>query len=132
VHRIRDLRKGIELEEDRFREVDLDVDRLDESPVKGPVPVVEKTPQADTNLSAKPSADTILSDSLLASCRRTTWVPDAEMLISFDAELQAHGTEELRSLRSRLYRIRKEVDLKSILVASALPKEGRSWPNAAE
>jgi capsular exopolysaccharide synthesis family protein len=37
------------------------------------------------------------------------------------------GTEQYRTLRSRLYHLREKTNLKSILVTSALPQEGKSF-----
>jgi len=42
----------------------------------------------------------------------------------------ARGTEEYRTLRSRLYHIREKMQLKVLLVTSALPKEGKSFTAA--
>jgi len=42
----------------------------------------------------------------------------------------AKGTEEYRTLRSRLYHIREKMPLKKLLVTSALPKEGKSFTSA--
>lgn len=49
------------------------------------------------------------------------------MTIFFDGAELTRGAEEFRSLRSRLYLARKQQSFKSLLVASALPKEGRSF-----
>lgn len=40
---------------------------------------------------------------------------------------QAPGTEEFRTLRSRLYQLREKRPLKKVLVTSSLPKEGKSF-----
>jgi capsular exopolysaccharide synthesis family protein len=40
------------------------------------------------------------------------------------------GTEEFRTLRSRLYQVREKRPLKTILVGSALPAEGKSFVSA--
>jgi len=40
---------------------------------------------------------------------------------------QGPGTEEFRTLRSRLYQMREKQPLKKILVTSSLPKEGKSF-----
>jgi capsular exopolysaccharide synthesis family protein len=42
----------------------------------------------------------------------------------------ARGTEEYRTLRSRLYHLREKMPLKKLLVTSALPKEGKSFTAA--
>jgi len=40
---------------------------------------------------------------------------------------QAPGTEEFRTLRSRLYQLREKRPLKKVLITSSLPKEGKSF-----
>ena len=40
---------------------------------------------------------------------------------------QGPGTEEFRTLRSRLYQMREKHPLKKVLVTSSLPKEGKSF-----
>jgi capsular exopolysaccharide synthesis family protein len=42
----------------------------------------------------------------------------------------AKGAEEFRTLRSRLYHLREKMALKTVLVTSALPKEGKSFTAA--
>jgi capsular exopolysaccharide synthesis family protein len=54
-------------------------------------------------------------------------MPDPAWMLSFGGMESAQGTEEFRALRSRLYQLREKRTLKSVLVASALPKEGRSF-----
>jgi len=54
------------------------------------------------------------------------WSPDKTTMLFFNSE-QARGTEEFRTLRSRLYQLREKHPLKKILVASSLPKEGKSF-----
>jgi capsular exopolysaccharide synthesis family protein len=71
-------------------------------------------------------ADAAISDSLLSNCRRCNWALDREMTILFGGT-EPRGGEEFRSLRSRLYSVRKQQSLKSILVASAVSKEGRTF-----
>jgi capsular exopolysaccharide synthesis family protein len=63
----------------------------------------------------------------LSRCRVTSWTPEAESVLFWEGKEQACGTEEFRALRSRLYRLRREQPFKSILITSALPKEGRSF-----
>lgn len=63
---------------------------------------------------------------LAARCRTQQWNPHAKMLFS---GLQDHrpGSEEFRSLRSRLYQLREKQPLTTVLVASALPGEGKTY-----
>src|SRR5208282_1878711 len=102
---------------------------LGENPALGPVAVTEvpATAPAPSNSPLSTPTDPTLSDSLLSGCRQCNWVPDPDMTVFFGGMEQARGAEEFRSLRSQLYRARKERRLKSILVTSALPNEGRSF-----
>ena len=61
------------------------------------------------------------------------WNPDPKTMLFFNGDDMARGTEQFRTLRSRLYHAREKMTLKKILVTSALPKEGnhsprRIWP----
>lgn len=122
-------RKSVELDEGALRDFGAELERLGETPVIELVPLADDAETAP-NPSAPPlnsPRDADLSDSLLSGCRVCDWVPDAEMMVSFGGNGQARGSEEFRSLRSQLYSAREQRSLKSILIASALPKEGRSF-----
>jgi len=69
-------------------------------------------------------------DTLLARCPQMPWTPDEKTMLFFNGNDSARGTEEFRTLRSRLYHTREKMSLKKILVASALPKEGKSFTAA--
>jgi len=69
-------------------------------------------------------------DALLARCPQLEWAPDAKTMLFFNRDDNARGTEEFRTLRSRLYHTREKMALKKILVTSALPKEGKSFTSA--
>jgi protein-tyrosine kinase len=66
-------------------------------------------------------------ESLLARCPQTQWTPDARTMLFFDTNDNRVGAEEFRTLRSRLYQIREKIQLKNVMVTSALPKEGKSF-----
>src|SRR5947209_19674047 len=66
-------------------------------------------------------------DTLLARASQHDWTPDTNTMLFFKAEEQGFGTEEFRTLRSRLYQMREKQALKKVLVTSALPKEGKSF-----
>lgn len=77
--------------------------------------------------SAMPSfANPFGLDALLARCPQLQWKPEAAMLF-FNGDDSTLGTEEFRTLRSRLYHMREKMTLKKLLVTSALPKEGKSF-----
>jgi len=81
--------------------------------------------------SAMPSfASSFSLDALLARCPQLRWNPDPKTMLFFNGDDNARGTEEFRTLRSRLYHTREKMALKKILVTSALPKEGKSFTSA--
>lgn len=81
--------------------------------------------------SAMPSfASPFSVDTMLARCPQMEWRPDQATMLFFNGNETARGTEEFRTLRSRLYTAREKMDLKKILVTSPLPKEGKSFTAA--
>jgi len=66
-------------------------------------------------------------DTLLARCAQLEWKPDSSAMLFMNGDDSARGTEEFRTLRSRLYHMREKMTLKKLLVSSALPKEGKSF-----
>jgi capsular exopolysaccharide synthesis family protein len=66
-------------------------------------------------------------ETLLARVPQSAWAPDTSTMLFFQDDETRLGTEEFRTLRSRLYQIREKMPLKRLLVTSALPKEGKSF-----
>jgi len=78
--------------------------------------------------SAMPSfASPFSLDALLARCVPQPWAPDEKTMLFFNGDDTTRGSEEFRTLRSRLYHAREKMPLKKVLVTSALPKEGKSF-----
>jgi protein-tyrosine kinase len=69
-------------------------------------------------------------DSLLARSPELEWKPDLGTMLFMNGDDSAKGTEEFRTLRSRLYHFREKMTLKTILVTSALPREGKTFTAA--
>jgi capsular exopolysaccharide synthesis family protein len=69
-------------------------------------------------------------EAMLARTTQAQWKPDALTMLFANGNDGARGTEEYRTLRSRLYHLREKMTLKTILVTSALPKEGKSFTSA--
>jgi capsular exopolysaccharide synthesis family protein len=69
-------------------------------------------------------------DTLLARCPQTEWKPDLSTMLFMNDNESMRGTEEFRTLRSRLYHMREKMTLKTLLVTSALPKEGKTFTSA--
>jgi protein-tyrosine kinase len=89
------------------------------------------TAPAPMNGQAMPSfSNPFTFDTLLARCAHSEWNPDAKTMLFFNQEENGLGTEQFRTLRSRLYQMREKASLKKILVTSALPQEGKSFVSA--
>jgi capsular exopolysaccharide synthesis family protein len=76
---------------------------------------------------AEPPRETITFEALRQACARPAWNPDRKTMLFLSNEDHASGTEEFRTLRSRLYKIREKQPLRSLLVTSSLPAEGKTF-----
>jgi protein-tyrosine kinase len=90
-------------------------------PVRAPLPA---------NVGMPTLASPFSLDTLLARSAQLEWKPDAGTMLFMNGDDNARGTEEFRTLRSRLYHLREKMSLKKVLVTSALPKEGKSFTSA--
>jgi len=129
MSRIHHARKSVDLDRGALHSVDVELERLGENTPIGRAPVTEVagTVPIQPDPPLKLPADAAVADSILLSCARHNWEPHPDMTIFFGGKELTPGAEEFRSLRSQLYRVRKEQNLRSLLIASALPKEGRSF-----
>lgn len=66
-------------------------------------------------------------EGLRERCSKPHWSPDSKTMLFFGSEDHRPGTEEFRTLRTRLYKIREKQPLRTLLVTSALPAEGKSF-----
>jgi protein-tyrosine kinase len=94
------------------------------------LPVAPGEPGAPLQSAMPAFASPFSLDALLARCPQLEWQPDTKTMLFFNGNDSAGGTEEFRTLRSRLYHTREKMALKKLLVASALPKEGKSFTAA--
>jgi protein-tyrosine kinase len=82
-------------------------------------------PQSPVAPSAKENG---VSQNWVESIPRSEWKPDPKKLLFSDPNRHYEpGMEEFRTLRSRLYQLREKMPLKKIMVASALPGEGKTF-----
>jgi capsular exopolysaccharide synthesis family protein len=70
--------------------------------------------------------DLIRFDELWAKCSQARWKPDPTSIVFENADSFYPGTEQFRTLRSRLYRMRETQTLQTILISSAIPAEGKT------
>jgi protein-tyrosine kinase len=66
-------------------------------------------------------------DDLRKHCAHPDWHLDPNVNVFINPELSVHGAEQFRTLRSRLYQIRSAQNLRTLLVTSSLPAEGKTF-----
>jgi protein-tyrosine kinase len=66
-------------------------------------------------------------DDLRKQCAHPVWHLDPNVNVFINPELSVHGAEQFRTLRSRLYQIRSAQTLRTLLVTSSLPAEGKTF-----
>ena len=74
--------------------------------------------------------DVLTWELVTAHCPQREWKPQKGMLFLNGSSHHEVGTEEFRTLRSRLYHLREKRPLKTIMIGSALPAEGKSFVSA--
>jgi len=101
--------------------------------VSTPEPVEEHTiaapvPMPIGNAVGNDAAAAASADVLLQRCSKVHWHPKRNVALFLESQVQvAPGMEEFRTLRARLFQMRAKKPLKTILVSSALPDEGKSF-----
>ena len=66
-------------------------------------------------------------DDLRARCSRPAWHLDPNVNVFVNPDLSAGGSEQFRTLRSRLYQMRSNQPLRTLLVTSSIPTEGKTF-----
>jgi protein-tyrosine kinase len=78
------------------------------------------------HIEAEPVPGPLQFDTLWAKCSRREWKPDPNSIVFENGSPFFPGTEQFRTLRSRLYRMRESQPLQTILISSAIPAEGKT------
>ena len=104
--------------------------------VEHPAPQQEKQPEIAHSNFVPPAAATaaavetlpesLRSEGFLARCAHPEWKPDPSFLVFANSDPFYPGTEQFRTLRSRLSRIRENQPLQTVLISSAIPAEGKT------
>jgi protein-tyrosine kinase len=71
--------------------------------------------------------DFLRFEDLQARCSHPIWKPDPNVNIFFNSDLSARGAEQFRTLRSRLYQLRNTMSIRTLLVTSSIPGEGKTF-----
>ena len=66
-------------------------------------------------------------DDLRTHCVHTRWHCHPTANVFADPSLAPHGAEQFRTLRSRLYQLRGDQALRTILITSSVPAEGKTF-----
>jgi protein-tyrosine kinase len=66
-------------------------------------------------------------DELRKRCVKPGWRPSPDYSVFSNQQTFAVGAEQFRTLRTHLYRLRKKQPIRTLLVTSALPGEGKSF-----
>ena len=73
------------------------------------------------------SAGYLRFDDLRKHCAHPQWHLDPNVNVFINSVLTAHGSEQFRTLRSRLYQMRSSQQLRTLLVTSSVPAEGKTF-----
>ncbi|MGC2331964.1 MAG: CpsD/CapB family tyrosine-protein kinase [Candidatus Acidiferrales bacterium] len=76
---------------------------------------------------ATTSTDYLRFDDLRARCAHPRWTPDPNLNVFFNPALSPNGAEQFRTLRSRLYQLRGTQPLRTLLITSSVPAEGKTF-----
>src|SRR5258706_9705474 len=97
----------------------------------GNVVVAPHAPIAPPVSKTHADSEILQLDELRAKCVKTTWNLDSNFLVfSGPKDTPSAGAEQFRTLRSRLYRIRETKPLKTLLISSSTPGEGKTFVSA--
>jgi capsular exopolysaccharide synthesis family protein len=76
---------------------------------------------------APPSSDYLQFDDIKAHCSHPRWRPDPKENVFINSDQTPLGAEQFRTLRSRLYQLRGGQSLRTLLVTSSVPAEGKTY-----
>ncbi len=134
MSRIHEALKKAEQERAIAQGVTTDVAAIPQESVMAEQAWTARAPEAPTS-AIPPSMTDVLGgflrfDELRARCAHPTWHLDPNVNVFFNPNLSAHGAEQFRTLRSRLYQLRANQSLRTLLVTSAIPGEGKTFVTA--
>jgi len=93
------------------------------------VPAEDRTSPLLTDLPPEENSP-LCFDEIAKKCAHFQWQLDPRIDVFHDANSKQTGAESFRTLRSRLYQIAGTRQLKSILVTSSIPEEGKTFVTA--
>jgi capsular exopolysaccharide synthesis family protein len=73
------------------------------------------------------SAGYLRFDDLRKHCAHPQWHLDPDVNVFINPAMATHGSEQFRTLRSRLYQMRATQPLRTLLITSSMPTEGKTF-----
>lgn len=84
-------------------------------------------PGPEASSTVRSSVEYLRFDDLRARCAHPRWNPDPNLNVFLNPALSPHGAEQFRTLRSRLYQLRSNQPLRTVLITSSVPAEGKTF-----
>ena len=132
MSRIHDALKKAEQERNASPRADLGPKAVAVSPAAAGI--AESEPPGVAGVSVLPAVQEpapfsgpLTMETLLARCPVFQWKPDPSKMLSANAQGHSLGSEEFRTLRSKLYQSRDTKPLRSLLITSPMPQEGKTF-----
>jgi len=100
---------------------------VESAPVQKPVVETTFDVMARTAVMPAPSTGNVRFDEIRARCTKPKWHLDPSMNVFFNSDPATQGAEQFRTLRSRLYQLRGNQTLRTILITSSIPGEGKTF-----
>jgi protein-tyrosine kinase len=133
MSRIHEALKKAEQERAIAQASGTDVAPMPQEPATAAPTWIDHAPETPGNVvhtAATLAADYLRFDDLRARCAHPTWHLDPNVNVFFNPNLSVHGAEQFRTLRSRLYQLRGSQSLRTLLVTSSVPGEGKTFVTA--
>src|SRR5690349_6758187 len=97
------------------------------APLAPPASVSANVASATATMAPPVFGPELTVDALLSKALHQEWKPGSKKLLFANGNAQQSGAEEFRRLRSNLYQLRNTRELRTVLVTSAIPSEGKSF-----
>lgn len=98
-----------------------------ESNESSPAPIPVSSFTLNTSVVVTPHDEVLRYEDLIARCAHPQWRPAPSENVFLNAESTSHEAEQFRTLRSRLYQLRANQPLHTLLITSSLPAEGKTF-----
>jgi protein-tyrosine kinase len=100
---------------------------VEAAPAQKPAVATTLDVMAGATMMPPPSTGHLRFDEIRARCSKPKWHLDPNMNVFFNSDPATQGAEQFRTLRSRLYQLRGNQPLRTILITSSIPGEGKTF-----